>query len=126
MNIEDIREFCLSFAGTEEGLPFDDDTLVFFVKKKMFCLAQIVDCKYINLKCDPDKAIELRERYQEITPGYHMNKKHWNSVRIDGLLSDQQIKELITDSYNLVVEQLPKKLRHELLGDNPKPSKQKK
>ncbi|KGN82711.1 MmcQ-like protein [Porphyromonadaceae bacterium COT-184 OH4590] len=119
MNLEDLREFCLSFTGAEEGLPFDDNTLVFFVKKKMFCLVNIFDCQYITLKCAPDKAIELRELYQEVTPGYYMNKKHWNSVRIDSMLSDQLIKEWITDSYNLVIERLPKKLRQELSLENP-------
>ena len=80
----------------------------------MFCLIDITDPHDINLKCAPERAIELRERYAEVTPGYHMNKKHWNTVRIDGSLPDSLIEEWITDSYNLVVMGLPKKLRQEL------------
>ena len=80
----------------------------------MFCLIDITDPHDINLKCSPERAIELRERYADVTPGYHMSKKHWNTVRIDGSLPDSLIKEWITDSYNLVVMGLPKKVRQEL------------
>ncbi|MFC2579676.1 MAG: MmcQ/YjbR family DNA-binding protein [Bacteroidota bacterium] len=114
MNIEDLRTFCLSFPATEERLPFNPDYLVFFVHDKMFCMIDITDPHDINLKCAPERAIELRERYAEVTPGYHMNKKHWNTVRIDGSLPDSLIEEWITDSYNLVVMGLPKKVRQEL------------
>lgn len=114
MNIEDLSHFCLSLKGTEEKMPFDDKTLVFSVRNKMFCLTNIEEYKYINLKCNPDEAVLLRERYSEVTPGYHMNKKHWNSVKIQGTISDKQIKEWIVNSYDLVVAGLPKKIQKEL------------
>ncbi|MBS4012891.1 MAG: MmcQ/YjbR family DNA-binding protein [Bacteroidetes bacterium] len=111
MNIEEFRDYCLSFKNVEEKLPFDETTLVFYVMGKMFCLADIDAFDYINVKCDPEKAIMLREQFDEVTPGYHMNKKHWNSIKTSGRLTDKQIKEWIKDSYDLVVEGLPKKLR---------------
>lgn len=117
MNIEELREYCLSFRGTSEGLPFDDRTLVFYVKGKMFCLVDIIDWHNINVKCEPEKAIELRELYSEVIGGVHMNKKHWNTVKIDGNIPDSLIREWIADSYNLVVEKLPKVLRLELQQD---------
>ncbi len=80
MNIEELRDYCLSLKGVEEKMPFDDKTLVFTVKNKMFCLTDIETYEFVNLKCDPETAIELREKYSEVTPGFHMNKKHWNSV----------------------------------------------
>jgi predicted DNA-binding protein (MmcQ/YjbR family) len=114
MNIEEFRDYCLSFKHVEEKLPFDESTLVFYVKGKMFCLADIDTFDYINVKCDPEKAIMLREQYDEVIPGYHMNKKHWNSIQTTGKLSDKLIKEWINDSYYLVVAGLPKKLREGL------------
>lgn len=114
MNIEDLRHFCLSLKGAEEKMPFDDKTLVFSVKNKMFCLTNIEEYEYINLKCNPDEAVLLRERYSEVTPGYHMNKKHWNSIETQGAISDKQIKEWIVNSYDLVVAGLPKKIQKEL------------
>ena len=80
MNIEELRNFCLSLKGAEESMPFDDKTLVFSVKGKMFCATDINIYEFVNLKCDPDKAIQLREQYNEVIEGYYMNKKHWNSV----------------------------------------------
>jgi len=115
MNIEDIREYCLSKKGADESFPFDEDTLVFKVGDKMFALMSLEEGASINLKCEPEKAIELRERYLEIKPGYHMNKKHWNTVLYNGSLSDKMIKELIDHSYSLVVKGLPKKVRDEIL-----------
>lgn len=115
MNIEDIREYCLSKKGADESFPFDEDTLVFKVGGKMFALMSLEEGASINLKCEPEKAIELRERYLEIKPGYHMNKKHWNTVLYNGSLSDKMIKELIDHSYSLVVKGLPKKVRDEIL-----------
>ena len=114
MNVEEYREFCLSFPGVTEGFPFGGDTLVFKVMGKMFALSGIDTFEFINLKCDPDRAIILREQYDEIKPGYHMHKKQWNSVYTMGMLEDDFIKELITDSYNLIVESLPKKKKDEL------------
>jgi predicted DNA-binding protein (MmcQ/YjbR family) len=111
MNIEEIRLFCLSLKGTTEDLPFDESTLVFKVRNKIFVLTSLDKPFSINLKCDPEKAIELRERYDAVLPGYHMNKKHWNTVNIDGSVSDQLIKEWILHSYNLVVKGLSGKER---------------
>ena len=114
MNIEELREFCLSFEGAEENFPFDEEILVFSVKGKMFCLTNINQYERINLKCDPDEAIELREQYAEVTAGWHMNKKHWNSVRIDGKIPNKLLKTWIVNSYDLVVKGLPKKAQREL------------
>ncbi len=115
MNIEELREFCLSLKGAEESMPFDDEVLVFSIKGKMFCLTGISNnYEFIILKCDPEEAIELRERHPEVSPGYHMNKKHWNSIRTDGSISDKLFREWIRKSYDLVVAGLPKKIRQEL------------
>ncbi len=114
MDLEECRNYCLSLKHTEEKLPFDETTLVFTVKGKMFCLTDIRLFDYINVKCDPEKAIELRERYDSVTPGYHMSKKHWNSVKIRGNIPDKLIKEWIKDSYDLVILSLPKKIQNEL------------
>ena len=111
MNIETYREYCLSLKETSESMPFDDKTLVFKVMGKMFALTGIESFKSINLKCDPEKAIELREKYTSVLPGYHMNKKHWNTVLVNEELSDKQILELTKDSYDLVVAKLPKNLQ---------------
>lgn len=115
MNIESFREFCLSLKGASERFPFDETTLVFYVQNKMFTLIDIEDFESgANLKCDPEKAIELREKFTCVVPGYHMNKKHWNTVRMDGSVTDKLLKEWITDSYNLVVASLTKKQKMEL------------
>ncbi|MBA3971330.1 MAG: MmcQ/YjbR family DNA-binding protein [Bacteroidetes bacterium] len=109
MNIENLREYCLSKNGVEESLPFGPNTLVFKVMDKVFLLAGI-DSKPLqfNVKCDPEKAIALRENYSSVLPGYHMNKKHWNTIIADGSLGDHILKEWITHSYDLVVSGLPK------------------
>ena len=107
MDIEKIREHCLSKAGVTESFPFDNDTLVFKVIDKMFVLASLEGVLRINLKCDPERVIELQERYTAVLPGYHMNKKHWISVRIDNSIPDKQILEWIDHSYDLVVQKLP-------------------
>jgi predicted DNA-binding protein (MmcQ/YjbR family) len=114
MNIEEVREYCLGKKGAEETFPFGDDTLVFKVGGKVFLLASIDEGNRFNAKCDPERAIELRERYSEITPGYHMNKKHWNTVYTDGSLSLTLLKEIIDHSYELVFDSLPKKIREEI------------
>jgi predicted DNA-binding protein (MmcQ/YjbR family) len=107
MNIESLREYCLSKPDAEETLPFGPDTLVFKVNNKVFLLAGLdSDPLQFNVKCDPDKAIELREQYDCVLPGYHMNKKHWNTIVIDGTVSAKQLKEWIDWSYDLVA---PKK-----------------
>ncbi len=104
MDIETLREYALQLPGAEETLPFGPDNLVFKVKNKMFLLLPLdASPLTLNVKCKPDYAIELREQYPlSILPGYHMNKKHWNTIVIDGILSAQQLFQFITDSYNLV------------------------
>ena len=115
MNIEELRIFCLSLKGTEETFPFGDQTLVFKVMGKAFCLVGLDAHPFqFNLKCNPEKAIELREQYSGVRPGFHMNKKHWNTVEIDGSFDDAKAKEWIVDSYNLVVMGLTRKLKQEL------------
>ena len=111
MNIEELRNYCLSQAGVTEGFPFDATTLVFKVYGKMFALTDLEGDFSVNLKCDPERAIALREQYPAITPGYHMSKKHWNSILIDGSLTDDMLYELIDHSYNLVFSSLPLKTR---------------
>lgn len=103
MNIESLREHCLSKPGAEESLPFGPDTLVYKVNGKIFLLAGLDEEQLsFNVKCDPDKAIELREEFSCVLPGYHMNKKHWNTVVVDGSVSSKQLKEWIDHSYGLV------------------------
>ena len=111
MNIETIREYILQKPSVTEGFPFGEDTLVFKVNEKIFLLAGLDSSPLqFNVKCDPDKAIELRDEYPEsVLPGYHMNKKHWNTIIVDGRLSAKQLKEMIDDSYTLVNPQKRKK-----------------
>lgn len=109
MNIEQIREYCLKKKGVTEEFPFDEETLVFKVMGKIFLLASLDSIPLqINLKCDPEKAVELREEYEVVQPGYHMNKKHWNTIIIDCSVSTRKIFEWIDDSYNLVAAGLKK------------------
>ena len=109
MNIEQIREYCIKKKGVTEEFPFDEETLVFKVVGKIFLLASLESIPLqINLKCDPEKAIELREEFESIQPGYHMNKKHWNTIILDGTVPAKKILEWIDDSYNLVVSGLKK------------------
>lgn len=109
MNIEQIREYCFKKKGVTEEFPFDVNTLVFKVMGKMFLLASLdVIPLQINLKCDPEKAIELREEFEAVQPGYHMNKKHWNTIIIDSSIPARKIFEWIDDSYYLVVSGLQK------------------
>ena len=108
MNIEEFREVCLSFPHTTEEFPFDETTLVFKVFNKMFACTDILPFECIALKCHPEKAIILREEYNEIVPGYHFNKKHWNTIYMHGSLSDKLIEELIEHSYREVILKLPK------------------
>ena len=114
MNIEEIRDYCINKKGTTEEFPFDEVTLVFKVMGKMYALTSLDKELSINLKCDPERAIELREEFEAIQPGYHMSKTHWNTVFIDGSLKNDFIKELIDHSYDLVVSGLTKKLKEEL------------
>lgn len=113
MNVEELREYCLSKRAVTESTPFDDVTLVFKVADKMFALLPLDKNELtINLKCDPERAVALREEYPEtVLPGYHMNKSHWNTVMIDGKLTREQLLELIDHSYDLIVESLNRKQR---------------
>lgn len=105
MNIEELREYALSLKSATESFPFGKDTLVFKVNNKIFLLASLTsEVLQFNVKCDPDYAEELREKYASILPGYHMNKKHWNTIIVDGTLSVAQLKEFIKDSYSLVAK----------------------
>ncbi|HJW28374.1 MAG TPA: MmcQ/YjbR family DNA-binding protein [Saprospiraceae bacterium] len=116
MNIEVFRQYCLNLPGVEETLPFGPDTLVYKVMGKAFALTGLDDESFlVNLKCEPERAIELRENYPGlIIPGWHMNKKHWNTVSFDAGLSDKLLIELIHHSYDLVVDGLPVKVKAEL------------
>ena len=116
MDIETYREYCLSKPGVTEAFPFDNETLVFKVSGKIFALGNITDFKSVNLKCDPAKAIELREEFDAVIPGFHMNKKHWNTIIFEGSISWKKLKEWIDHSYTLVVESLSKKDREALKG----------
>jgi predicted DNA-binding protein (MmcQ/YjbR family) len=102
MNIEKLREYCISKSNVEEGFPFGEDTLVFKVKGKIFALANLSGDLSINLKCNPEFALELREKYSSVQPGYHMNKKHWNTILLDGTIPDPEIYTWIDHSYDLV------------------------
>jgi predicted DNA-binding protein (MmcQ/YjbR family) len=108
MDIESFRNYCLSLADTTEELPFGPDTLVFKVKGKIFALAGIDNFNSINLKCDPELVTELRERYPAVQPGYHMNKKHWNTVLMDHSIADSMLREWIKHSYEQVLVKLPR------------------
>jgi len=114
LNIEELRDHCLAKPGATEGFPFGEDTLVFKVGGKMFLLTGLEAGNSFNVKCDPELAIELRERHPEVQPGYHMNKKMWNTVYMDGTLTFKQLTEMIDHSYKLVFEGLPKKAQAEI------------
>ena len=114
MDIEIIRNYCLQKTGVTEELPFDEDSPVYKVMGKIFAITNLIPPYSINLKCDPEKAIELRERYDGVTPGYHMNKTHWNTIDLMGDISVKLIKEWIDHSYELVVGGLTKKENEKL------------
>ena len=114
MNIEEYRNFCLALPGVTEGFPFGPETMVFKVMNKMFALSNIETYDFVNLKCDPERAILLREEFEGISPGWHMNKVHWNSVKTSADVDDELFRELIQHSYDLIVDSLPKKSKEEL------------
>jgi predicted DNA-binding protein (MmcQ/YjbR family) len=114
MNIEEYRNYCIAKPGVTESFPFDETTLVFKVMNKMFALTGIELFASVNLKCDPEKAIELREEYEGIKPGFHMSKKHWNTVTIESDVDTELLFSLIDHSYELVVSKLTKKQKEEL------------
>ena len=120
MNIRQFYDYCLAKPGVTEHFPFDEDTLVFKVGGKMFALSSLSqwekDEPGVNLKCDPDRAQELRARYDGINPGYHMSKLHWNTVDINRDVSDKKVRELIDHSYELVFLSLTKKMQNEVLA----------
>jgi predicted DNA-binding protein (MmcQ/YjbR family) len=116
VDLEEFREYCLNKPHVTEGTPFGEDVLVFKVSGKMFALAALDEIPATaNLKCDPDLALELRDRYEQVQPGYHMNKKHWNTVLIDNGIPDSELRKMIDHSYELVVRNLPKAKRAKLL-----------
>jgi predicted DNA-binding protein (MmcQ/YjbR family) len=115
VNIEELRDYCLEKPGVTESFPFGEETLVFKVGEKIFLLTGLGEATF-NVKCDPEKAIELREQFSEVMPGYHMNKKHWNTVHTDGSLTVKQLRLMIDDSYELVLKSLPKKLQADIAG----------
>ena len=115
MNIETFREYCLNKPAATEDMPCGPDNIVFKIEGKMFALAALDEVPpAVNLKCDPDLALELRDRYEQVQPGYHMNKKHWNTVELDGVIPEREIKKMIDHSYDLVVGSLPKAKREKL------------
>ncbi len=114
MDLEQVRNYCLSKKGVTESLPFDEDSPVYKVMGKMFLISSLTIPYFINVKCEPEKAIELRERYDAVKPGYHMNKQNWNSVYLDNSVEDNLIYEWIDDSYELIVKSLKKSLQEEL------------
>lgn len=116
MNIEELRDYCLAKPAVTAGFPFGEDTLVFKVGEKIFLITSLGQPSF-NVKCDPEKAVELREQFDEVKPGYHMNKKHWNTVRTDGLLTNTQLRDMIDHSYDLILKSLPKKLQAEIAGE---------
>lgn len=117
MNLEEIRTYCIAKNGVEEGFPFDSDTLVFKVGGKMFLLLDLnSNPPAFNIKCEPAIAIELREKYVCVKPGFHMNKTHWNTVTADGSVNYKLICSWIDNSYELIVKSLPKAQRNNLLG----------
>ncbi len=114
MDVENIREYCLKKKYVTEDLPFDDETLVFKVAGKMFCLLSLTMPPRMNLKCDPELAVELREKYESVSPGYHMNKNHWNTIKLNNTIPVKILKEWIDNSYNLVYKNISKKQKEEL------------
>lgn len=118
MNIEELRDHCLLKPGVTEGFPFGEDTLVFKVGGKIFLITGLQDGDRFNVKCDPELAVELRERYTEVQPGYHMNKTMWNTVFMNGSLTHKQLLEMIDHSYELIYNSLPQKIRNEIIADN--------
>src|SRR5712664_2274574 len=108
MELSDVREYCLSKPGAVEETPFGPDTLVFKVGGKIFALAALEEVPTtVNLKCEPDLALDLRDRYEQVRPGYHMNKKHWNTVEIDTGIPEAELRKMIDHSYGLVAKSQP-------------------
>ena len=115
MNMEQLHEYCLRKPGVQEHFPFGEGTIVYKVGDKIFLLANLTEGNRFNAKCDPDRAVELREQHEEVMPGYHMNKKHWNTVLMDGRLPVKLLHEIIDHSYELIFKSLPRKTQAEIL-----------
>lgn len=113
MNVESIREYCLSLPGVTEDFPFDESALAFRIYGKIFAMIDLDDTKWFVLKCQPELAQRLREKHAEIAPAWHMNKRHWNQIDIYGHLSDSMLQALIRHSYSQVVKKLTRKVRDE-------------
>jgi predicted DNA-binding protein (MmcQ/YjbR family) len=112
MDVAEFREYCLVKPGATEGTPFGPDVLVFKVGGRIFALAALDEVPTtVNLKCEPDLALDLRDRYEQVRPGYHMNKKHWNTVEIDGCIPAVELRRMVDHSYELVIKSLPKAAR---------------
>ena len=114
--MEQLHEYCLQKPGVLEDFPFGEGTIVYKVGDKIFLLANLTAGNRFNAKCDPDLAVELREQHEEVTPGYHMNKKHWNTVQMDGRLTVKQLHDIIDHSYELVFKSLPRNKQTAILG----------
>lgn len=114
MNIESVRDYCLSLPEATEDFPFDETTLAFRIKGRIFAMIDLEKTEWFVLKCNPDYAIELRDVHADISPAWHMNKKHWNQINLLGVLPDELIQHLIRHSYSEVVKKLPRKLREGL------------
>jgi len=114
MNVESLRNYCIQKKEVTESFPFDDTTLVMKVKGRMFALINLNENPSVNLKCDPELAIELRERYSSVLPGYHMNKQHWNTIVLDGSIPTEKMKHWVDHSYDLVIKSLPNSIRKDL------------
>ena len=115
MKPSELRDWCLSMPGAEEHFPFGEATSVFKVGGKMFALSALgSEPLEVSVKCEPELAVELRNSYPAIRPGYHLNKRHWNTLTLDGSLPDQLVRDLIEDSYDLVVSALPKRVQKQL------------
>src|SRR5437667_8530139 len=120
MDVESFREYCLGKPRATEGTPFGEDVLVFKVAGKMFALTGLDRIPATaNLKCDPDLALELRDRYDQIRPGYHMNKKHWNTVELESGIPDAELRKMIDHSFDLIVKTLPKAVEAAVLSGRP-------
>ncbi len=116
MDVELLRNYCLGLPGTSEDTPFDADTLVFRVGGKIFALTSISENNAVNLKCSPELAIQLREEFEAVKPGFHMNKTHWNTVHFNKDVHDSKLYELVKHSYELILTSLPKKVRESILS----------
>lgn len=118
MDISDLHAYCMGLAHVTEDQPFGPDVVTFRIAGKIFLLLALDVPLSFNVKCEPELAIELREQFEDVLPGYHMNKKHWNTVRLEGSLTNRQICDMVDHSYNLVFNALPARVRATLTETN--------